>query len=307
MRTPDYFRKIMDKEKAKFVLQSFRPDGADAHDGDFAEALLLATEDRELGEWLMRERAFDAEFAEAFARVDLPEGLRQSVLLAMVQDGGDFPKVDMVEEGKWIKAMAGIEVPAGLRERCLMAMEQTVKVEKAGFGWGRFGIPLAAAAGIALAFVLGRGGEPEEIAALTDDGKVSVEAVQAGFVRTFESPVFSLDEAGGAAPQLISYLKEKGLPCGDGFLPPGLKGIAGLGCRELLIDGKRGSLICFDEKSGPVHLVIFLRSDVRCDLPDISNPEIEQSGHWAKASWASGKYVFSMMSLRDKGEMTGFF
>ncbi len=39
----------MDKERAKFVLQSFRPDGADVDDIDFAEALVLATKDRELG------------------------------------------------------------------------------------------------------------------------------------------------------------------------------------------------------------------------------------------------------------------
>ena len=28
----------MDREQAKFILQSFRPDGADASDADFAEA-----------------------------------------------------------------------------------------------------------------------------------------------------------------------------------------------------------------------------------------------------------------------------
>ena len=53
----------MDKEQAKFILQSFRPDGADAADTDFAEALQLAVEDRELGEWLADERATDAAFA----------------------------------------------------------------------------------------------------------------------------------------------------------------------------------------------------------------------------------------------------
>ena len=29
----------MDKQEAKFILQSFRPDGADAGDADFADAL----------------------------------------------------------------------------------------------------------------------------------------------------------------------------------------------------------------------------------------------------------------------------
>ena len=56
----------MDKEQAKFILQSFRPDGADAQDPDFAEALALAAQDRELGDWLASERAQDAAFAAAF-------------------------------------------------------------------------------------------------------------------------------------------------------------------------------------------------------------------------------------------------
>ena len=55
----------MDKERARFVLSCFRPDGADAGDPDFAEALRMAAGDRELGEWLARERAQDAAFAQA--------------------------------------------------------------------------------------------------------------------------------------------------------------------------------------------------------------------------------------------------
>ena len=299
--------KVMDKEKAKFVLQSFRPDGSDTQDLDFAEALQLATEDRELGEWLVRERAFDAEFAEALARVDLPEGLRESILLAMVQDGGDFPKVDMAEEGKWITAFAGIEVPDGLRDRVLTAMEQTAKVHKPNFGWKRFGIPLAAAAGIALAFVAMRDKTDVSGQVATNDQRVQVEAVAAGFVRTFESPIFSLDRMSGDMPKLVSYLRAKSLPCGKGYLPPGLKSCKGLGCRELVIDGIKGSLICFDDKDGTVHLVIFRKADIEGKLPGISNPEIKQSGDWARASWEKDDYVFTMMSLRDKSKFEGFF
>ncbi len=297
----------MDKDKAKFVLQSFRPDGADSQDVDFAEALQLATEDRELGEWLVRERAFDAEFAEALARVDLPAGLRENVLLAMVQDGGDFPKVDMVEEGKWITAMAGIEVPEGLRERILVAMDQTAKVHKQGFGWKRIGIPLAAAAGIAMAFVAIRENSIGSDPVVKNDQRIPVKAVAAGFVRTIESPIFSLDKLSPEMPKLVTYLREKGLPCGEGYLPPGLRGSKGLGCRELIIDGVKGSLICFDEENGTVHLVILRKQDIQGDLPGISHPVIEQAGDWASATWEKDDYVFTMMSLRDKSKFEGFF
>ncbi len=295
----------MDKERARFVLRSFRPDGADAEDVDFAEALQLATKDRELGEWLMRERAFDAEFAEALARVDLPEGLRESVLLAMVQNGGDFPKVDLNEERKMMAAFAGIEVPDGLRERIIEAMEQTAKTTVTDVVWWKFGVPLAAAAGVALAFVFLKNENGTQVA--KSDSRVPIEAVQASFVRTFESPLFSLDKLDGGTHHLISYLKEKGLPCGEGLIPPGLEGVKGLGCRELEIDGKKGSLICFDEKNGTVHLIIFRREDVTGELPGIANPLIEQSGDWAKARWEKGPYVFVLMGMRDNAGMAALF
>ncbi len=294
----------MDKERAKFVLRSFRPDGADAGDVDFTEALQLATRDRELGEWLMRERAFDAEFAEALARVDLPEGLRENVLLAMVQDTS-FPVVDLAGEAKFITAMREIAVPTGLRERVLEAMEQSAKVKKVDFGWKRFGYPVAAAAGIAMAFLLMRDDAPRTFA--RSSGRLPVQAVQAGFVRSFESPIFSLDEMSRDQEKLVAYLRKHGLPCGAHNFPEGLKDASGLGCRELVVDGKRGSLICFDEKKGTVHLVIFMRRDVEGQLPDMEHPLIEQSGDWAKASWANDRYVYVMMSLREPEELEEIF
>jgi hypothetical protein len=275
---------------------------------DFAEALNLATSDRELGEWLMRERAFDAEFAEALARVQLPEGLREKVFLAMVQDGVGFPKADSSFDATMISAISHIKVPGGLRENVIEAMERTVKVERGAFGWKRVGIPLAAAAGIALAFILVDGGKPKESLTMANKtGSIEVGALQAGFVRLYESPIFSLDQEAKEMPHLISYLREKGLPCGGGYLPPGLEGMKSLGCRELVIDGKRGSLICFDTANGTVHLVIFRRTDVSDELPEIDHPVIEQSGDWAKACWRKEKYAFSLMAMTDKDSLAGFF
>lgn len=294
----------MDSERAKFVLRSFRPDGADSLDSDFAEALQLATSDRELGQWLVRERAFDAEFAEALARVSLPQGLRESVLLAMVKDGGGFSQADSGGDEIMFAAMGRIEVPPGLRGSILEAMDRSAGVERGRFGWKRLGIPLAAAAGIALAFFISGGDQGKPIAR---SGRITVDAVQAGFVRTIESPIFSLDREGEHPPQLMSYLRGKGLPCGRGYLPPGLEGLKGLGCRELVIDGKRGSLLCFDEANGAVHLVIFRRADVEADLPDMKSPLIGECGPWAEARWVNGDFVFVLLGVRDKASMSTFF
>ena len=70
----------MDRDQAKFILSSFRPDGADADSEDFTEALRLAAADREVGEWLARERALDAEFAGALSKLSLPDDLRDEIL-----------------------------------------------------------------------------------------------------------------------------------------------------------------------------------------------------------------------------------
>ena len=297
----------MDKERARFVLRSFRPDGADTQDVDFAEALHLATSDRELGEWLMRERAFDAEFAEALARVALPKGLRERVFLAMVKDGGGFPNADSKMDQIMIASIAEIRIPESLRGRVIEAMEHTSMNERGNFGWKRVGIPIAAAAGIALALFMWDVDKPDSRIVKNPSNTIPVEAVQAGFVRLFESPLFSLDEETQEMPHLISYLRDKGLPCGGGYLPPGLVGVKGLGCRELIIDGKRGSLICFDTEKGTVHLVIFQRSDIAGELPDIEHPAIEMRGEWARASWRKEKYAFSLMAVSNKESIAGYF
>lgn len=298
----------MDRERARFVLRSFRPDGADAEDADFAEALQLATSDRELGEWLVRERAFDAEFAECLARVALPEGLRASVLLAMVQNGSEFPRVNLKEEQEIVDAILAIKVPADLRARVIESMERTVISKRSPSPWVRFGVPLAAAAGIAFAFTFAsNSGVVETQTAQNQNGRITVDAVQASFVRVYESPIFSLDQTGTNQRTLVSHLKGKGLPCGDLKFPPGLEHLKGLGCRELVVDGKRGSLLCLDEEGGTVHLIIFMRRDIDGELPDINHPIISQEGNWAKASWGNDRYAFALMAMRDCEDMEQFF
>ena len=82
----------MDEDRARFILRSFRPDGADVDDHDFAEALAMAMEHRELGEWLAEERAFDGAFAKALCSVELPENLRDDIFGCLAGERADFPQ-----------------------------------------------------------------------------------------------------------------------------------------------------------------------------------------------------------------------
>ncbi|MEI6177246.1 MAG: hypothetical protein WCS43_10165 [Verrucomicrobiota bacterium] len=295
----------MDKEQARFILHSFRPDGADANDHDFAEALALAMEDRELCEWLANERAFDAGFAKALAAVKLPEDLRLNIIGCLAAERGGIPQADDNLDCALIGAVSLIQAPPELRMQVLTAMERTItaRVPRKPF-LQRLAMPLAAAAGVALAFFLtNNSGQPE----ITADRKLPVDVVQANFIRAFESPDFTLDEKREDHRELIKNLKERKLPC-PCSLPDGLAKMKGIGCRELVINGKHGSLICFDERTkGVVHLVVFRREDVDGDLPDNEHPQMVQNGRWATASWQHHQNVFILIAATDVQKLASLF
>lgn len=294
----------MDKEQARFILRGFRPDGADAGDPDFADALKLALENRELGEWLAHERAFDAAFANALDTVDLPENLREDILACLAVERGDFPQAEDATDASWIGALASIHPPAGLRDGVLAAMDRTLVPDGKVSIFRRMSIPLAAAAGIALAFLITR---PEKPTAVAQAPRIPIEAVQAGFIRTFESPGFDLEEKNPQHLTLIRHLEDSGLPC-PSCLPPGLEKVAGLGCRELVIDGKRGSLICFNRgEDGVVHLVIFRREDLEGKLPGKKHPDFSTRGDWATARWEDGSNVMMLIGRTKVENLTALF
>lgn len=282
----------MDKEQARFILSSFRPDGSDVSDPDFAEALKLAHADHELGEWLTSERRFDAAFAEALAGVKLPVTLCQDILTGLAVERGDIPQATDRLDAAMIGALASIQPPPALRANVLAAMRSSVGVTQPAWLWRRIAIPLAAAAGIALAFAFTWHRGPRHLAQIPP---LPVEVVEAGFIREYESPRFTLEEKRDDHRQLIASLKERRLPC-PCCLPRGLAGVKGIGCRELLINGKSGSLLCFDTREdGVIHMIIFRREDVRGELPDRQSPSYSQYGTWAVARWADDERVFLLL------------
>lgn len=295
----------MDKDQARFILRSFRPDGADVNDKDFAEALALAMENRELGEWLATERAFDAAFANALATVKLPETLRQDILGCLAGERADFPQAEDARDTALIGAFASIQPPSHLRDEIIAAMDRTARLTPVKKPvWRRLAVPLAAAAGVALAFLLTRNPDGPVIVA---SKPLPVDVVQAGFIKAYESPHFSLEMRRDDSRALIENLKSRKLPC-PGCLPPGLATVKGIGCRELIIDGKRGSVVCFDEReNGVVHLVIFSREDVSGELPCHNHPSFSQCGSWAVARWEDDRNVFILVGTTDITKLASLF
>ena len=70
----------MTNEEAKFMLNGYRPNGADADNEAFAESLAQADRDPALRKWFDREQAFDRIVADKLRTVSAPEGLRESIL-----------------------------------------------------------------------------------------------------------------------------------------------------------------------------------------------------------------------------------
>lgn len=297
----------MDNEEARMILRSFRPDGADVNDPCFAEALKLAVENRELGEWLANERAFDAAFAQALGNVDLPETLRHDIMACLAGERADFPQAADPLDASLLAALATIQVPPSLRTAVLTAMDRTAAPEPPKISvFRRAAIPLTAAAGIALAVLITRPEDgPEPVSRIP---ALPISAVQAGFLSTYESPSFQLDERRNDPKQLVQSLRTRELPCPGKHLPAGLRGVEGIGCRELIIDGKRGSLVCFDLRNqGVVHMVIFRKEDVSCRLPSMDQPKFSQVKEWATARWCDGDKVFLVLSRTEAKTLEELF
>lgn len=307
----------MDKEHARFVLRCFRPDGADAGDTDFAGALRLAAEDRELGEWLARERADDAAFSASLDRVPIPGDLREEILAGLAAERGETTPAADPLDAPFIGALATIEPPPFLRDRILAAMAAPLPAVRKRFPWFRVGLPTAAAAGIALAFLPDRGPSPDSASALPPteisvakvSQRVPLESVKAGFIQAYESQSLILDRKNPDHEALFTHLKSKALPCpGCHCLPAGLKEAPGIGCRELVVNGKRGSILCFDRgKNGVVHLVIFRRKDISGDLPCSEHPRLSREKEWASACWADEDDVFMLIGATDEKSLSALF
>lgn len=297
----------MDKDQARFILRTFRPDGADANDADFTAALELAAGDRELGEWLSRERAFDADFAEALRGIPIPPDLRDDILAGLAAGRADLPQADGPLDAAMIGALASIAPPERLRGEILAAMATSSARGKRPPFWKRAAIPIAAAAGIALAFLITRPTDGDLSNHITADGTLPVEFLEAGFIRTYESPLFSLDTRRENHGELLENLRERKLPCPK-LLPPGLRDVKSIGCRELVIDGKRGSLVCFDEnEAGTIHLVIFRREDICGDIPCKNHPFFASHGDWAVARWADETHVYLLLGITKVDRISSLF
>ena len=82
----------MNNVEAKFILQGYRPNGADAGDATFAAALAQAQADPALHDWFAREQAFDRAISAQLGQIATPAGLREAILAGGRVTSPDTPR-----------------------------------------------------------------------------------------------------------------------------------------------------------------------------------------------------------------------
>lgn len=107
----------MNNEEAKFILHAYRPDGADAADPGFAEALAHARQDPAIARWFSAQRAFDRAVCAKLDAVTPPPGLRDAILAGAKFDQGNAANMDATAKAgrsRWPGLPTWIGVAASL-------------------------------------------------------------------------------------------------------------------------------------------------------------------------------------------------
>jgi len=98
----------MNNAEAKFILQGYRPNGADADDATFHDAIEQARKDPALGEWFAKQQAFDAAVSAKLAQMPAPADLRAAILA-----GGRMSENAPARRHWWNRPM-GMAAAAGI-------------------------------------------------------------------------------------------------------------------------------------------------------------------------------------------------
>lgn len=302
----------MDKERAKFILGSFRPDGDDADEPAFAEALGLAARDRELGEWLADERSQDAAFAAMLTAIEIPDDLREAIF--DVLEGAQDQPAEF--DADFVGALASLRPPEGLRDEILAAMDmEDSLLEMPGQPRGVFlrATIWTASVAAAIAMVIGVGVFFAGAGGKALAGKTPGE-LQDSAIALLEDPLLSLDMQNDRQAVLIEWLADRDLPT-PGKLPKGLEGVRGIGCMRLEIgeEKRRGSLICYLKDGRRVHLVMVEREALKGSaMSGLESAVIRcyncpKNSGWAMTRWADRDHAYFLLGKMEAGQLAGLF
>ncbi len=252
----------MNREEAKKILRAYRPSEQNQLNPHFAEALKLAGEDSELGDWLEQETGWDKAIAAKLGALTPPADLRGRILS------------DPEHRGAQINLY--LESEAQLRVR---------------FHYWIAGIAavIALCAGIAFYMHAENRGPlaPWQSSSLTE-----LDAMLAG--------EHKFDVESSNSTELRNWLREIHAP-NPVDLPALLQQAATLGCKAAILGNKRVSIICFHTSPTKIaHLVTVDQHDLTSPPPE-HQPQFVQKGEWTTASWSDRGQSF-MLAIKGGSE-----
>ncbi len=144
-------------EEAKSILHGYRPNGADAANPHFREALALSRNDATLRAWFEKQQAFDQAMSADFEAIEVPESLCDAILSAADAAAAETPR------SQWWRGRLAIGFAVAASIAVILTLTLTLKSQA----------PQSAAASPLAAFVISdaqhpetHGGHGEEAAAL---------------------------------------------------------------------------------------------------------------------------------------------
>ena len=269
-------RRIMNREQARFILQSLRPDGTDKASADFEEALIVAAEDSVLGAWLLAERRRDSIIAAAFEDVPVPPALMNEILTAVSLEQGTGASSEELagnEAGRREeRSSVQPQSPAGISDRNQMTV---LKVEIAGRASGLtspgYSLDYTSSGkrkegmmkvvlltgllvvGAFVAFEL-TSSNPDSMASGREPMTLQALGREALVVVSQELP-FELQ--GNDLYGYQDWIRAEGGPRFDfRALPRKISGGQLLGCRVSTVGEARAAHLCFEVENVPVHVFV---------------------------------------------------
>ena len=248
-------------------LSARRPGGHDDADPAIAEALAKAGTDPALGAWAADQQRVDAAVALKLAEVDLPAGLRGTIIA-----GG---KVSRRTWWRWLNRRSfGI-----LRYWEVVAVAAILMV----------------CASLSLVHFLG-----------SDPAAGNWQHVAATEVGRIESGKRPLDQTIEDMESIRRWLTEQRAPA-PGNLPAALVGLRAHGCSIVHAGKEPVSIVCFSiGGKKEVHLITVSRSHLRSSPPE-GSPHFETIDGFTTAAWSEGGIAMMLIGKVEESDLRKLF
>lgn len=258
----------MTNKDASFLLGACRPNGADANDLEFAEALVQAERDPTLKTWFDDQRRTDSAIAARLKSVPVPADLRSRILTGgrLSQPGRPRP---------WFST------------RHFWAIAATIAVFVGLASWYT-GTRIGTGASSQIAATA------RPVSEWQDQAMATLTQLVAGKA--------AFDAQSPKIADLQQWLHANGSPVAS-TLPGSVQQMASLGCKIISWNGHPASLICFHGPNGElVHLAMVDRTAIANPPPE-GHPIYGERNGWRMACWSQDGMAMMLLTKAPESQL----